>query len=768
MTSDRPSDLFPGPRPHRPERRKRPAGGGFALPFLGGGKTAAKTASKSAPKPERKRPASPPPSAWDDDSPPPPEPPPRPPAKRERAPKKPKPAAKPERARPAPRRRGSLLGMLVRGTLVAGIWAGIGLGAVLTYFAYDLPDISHVAQYERRPAVVVLAADGTEFARFGDLHGTVHSVSDLPPHLINAVLATEDRRFYYHFGVDPIGLARAVYVNWRSGRSVQGGSTITQQLAKNLFLSPERTLKRKIQEALLALWLEHRFTKDEILAAYLNRVYLGAGTFGMDAAARTYFGKPATQVDLREAAILAGLLKAPSRYSPTSNPNEAAERARVVLAAMEDAGVITPDQRQAALNAPLAPPRKGMGDGRYFADWVTDLVPEFVGSGHGDVVVKTTINLATQRAAEQRVAEILTGPGPAANVGQAALVAMTSDGAIRALVGGRDYDSSEFNRATQARRQPGSAFKPFVYLAALESGLSPDSPVDDAPVRIGTWSPGNYDGKYRGTITMAQALAHSSNTATVRLADRVGTEHIRRVAGRLGIVSPMTKDLSLALGTSEVSLLELTGAYAGIANRGIPVWSYAITEITDRSGRVLYRRQGGGGEPAADPVLVAQLTRMMSGVIEFGTGRSAKLDRPAAAKTGTTQDYHDAWFVGFTADLVAGVWMGNDNNREMKKITGGTLPAKLWQGFMADAHKGLPPRPLPGLDGQPLPAFTASLPAVPATPAATPAAVAAPRGAARAEQSAGIGGLIDRLFTAPAPPPGGLPGFRNEMPDHTR
>mgnify|MGYP000872866745 CR=1 FL=1 len=748
MTSDRPSDLFPGPRPHRPERR-RPSGGGFPLPVLGSGKKASPTRKAAAP-----------PEPYDDSPPlPPPPPPPPPPRRAARKPERPKPP-------PAPRRRTrSLLGRLVQGVLVAGIWAGIGVGAVLAYFAYDLPDIGQVAQYERRPAVVVLAADGAEFARFGDLHGTVHSVADLPPHLINAVLATEDRRFYYHFGVDPIGLARAIYVNWRSGRSVQGGSTITQQLAKNLFLSPERTLKRKIQEALLALWLEHRFTKDEILAAYLNRVYLGAGTFGMDAAARTYFGKPATQVDLREAAILAGLLKAPSRYSPTSNPNEAAERARVVLAAMEDAGVITADQRQAALGAPLVSPRKGMGDGRYFADWVTDLVPEFIGSGHGDVVVKTTLNLSMQRAAEQRVAEILTGPGPAANVGQAALVAMTADGAIRALVGGRDYDASEFNRATQARRQPGSSFKPFVYLAALEAGLSPDSPVDDSPVRVGNWSPGNYDGKYRGTITMAQALAHSSNTATVRLAERVGTDHIRRVAGLMGITSPMTKDLSLALGTSEVSLLELTGAYAGIANRGVPVWAYAITEITDRNGRVLYRRQGSGGGPAADPALVAQLTRMMAGVVEFGTGRSARLDRPVAAKTGTTQDYHDAWFVGFTADLVAGVWMGNDNNREMKKITGGTLPAKLWQGFMTDAHKGLPPRPLPGLDGQPLPAaYTASLPAVPAS-------APAGRGAApvvRADAPSGIGGLIDRLFTAPAPPPGAASGFRNDIPDHTR
>ncbi|NYZ15962.1 penicillin-binding protein 1A [Azospirillum sp. RWY-5-1] len=602
------------------------------------------------------------------------------------------------------------------------------VAAALAWFAYDLPDVSKVAQAERRASIVVQAADGSEFARFGDLHGTVVRTAEMPEHLVNAVLAIEDRRFRYHFGIDPIGLARAFYTNWRSGRTVQGGSTITQQLAKNLFLTPERSLKRKIQEAMLALWLEHRFTKDEILTAYLNRVYLGAGTYGMDAAARTYFGKPATEVTLREAAILAGLLKAPSRYSPSSNPDEALERGKVVLAAMEDAGFIYPEQRQAALNAPPSPRRAPGGDGRYFADWVTELVAGFIGRDHGDVVVRTTLDLSLQHAAEERVREMLSGPGAQANVGQAALVAMTADGAVRALVGGRDYDASEYNRATQAMRQPGSAFKPFVYLAALEAGWTMDQMVEDSPVRIADWSPGNYDGKYRGSITMAQALAHSSNTATVRIIDRIGTERVRRTAGGLGIGSPLTKDLSLALGTSEVTLLELTRAYAGIANRGVPNWPYAILEIRDRSGAVLYSRRPSGGGPVANPANVAQLTRMMTGVLDYGTGKSAKLDRPAAGKTGTTQDYHDAWFVGFTADLVAGVWLGNDNNAEMKKITGGSLPAKLWHAFMSDAHAGRPVRPLPGLDGVGL----------------LPPVAAAARPAPRRTDS-GIGGLIEQI-----------------------
>ena len=710
MSNDRPGELFAGPRP---------------IQTRGGEPSLRPRLPKRAPKPEKPK----------EDKPE------RPKAEKPRKPAPPPKKAPPRNARGGGRRR-TILGTLVYAGTVAGVWCGIALGGVLAWFALDLPDISKVAQFERRASVTVLAADGTEFARFGDLHGTTLGVRDLPPHLIQAVLAIEDRRFYSHFGVDPIGLARALYVNWRSGRSAQGGSTITQQLAKNLFLTPEKSLKRKIQEAMLALWLEYRFTKDQILTAYLNRVYLGAGTFGVDAASRTYFGKPATQLELRESAIIAGLLKAPSRYAPTSNPDEAAERSRVVMAAMVDAGFITAQELEAARNAPPSAKRKPGGDGRYFADWVTELVSAFVGSGHGDVVVRTTLDLKLQRAAEQRLEEILSGPATAAKARQGALVAMTTDGAVRALVGGRDYDASEFNRATQAMRQPGSAFKPFVYLAALEAGWSPDSPVEDAPVRIGDWSPGNYDGKFRGTVTMASALAHSSNTATVRIIDRIGVERVRRVAAGLGINSPMGKDLSLALGTSEVNLLELTRGYAGIANRGAPVWPYAITEIRDRDGNILYRRQAGGSAPVVDPAHAVQLSRMMTGVIEYGTGKSAKLDRPAAAKSGTTQDYRDAWFVGFTADLVAGVWLGNDNNAEMKRVTGGSLPAKLWQGFMLDAHAGRPPRPLPGMEGAPAYAASGGI----AEPArATPAAAPAPTRGSSGGVASGIGSLIESL-----------------------
>lgn len=583
---------------------------------------------------------------------------------------------------------------------VGAIWAGIALSAVIAWFAYDLPDISKVAQAERRPAVTMLAADGAEFARFGDLHASVVRVAELPPHLVNAVMAIEDRRFRYHFGIDPIGLARAVVTNYRSGRRVQGGSTITQQLAKNLFLTPEKSLRRKVQEALLALWLEHRYSKDQILSAYLNRVYLGSGAYGIDAAARTYFGKPATEVSLYESAVLAGLLKAPSRYSPTSNPDESAERARTVLAAMIDGGFITQEERNVALAQATTRQARSGSEGRYFADWVTELVEGFVGRNHGDVVVRTTIDRNLQRAAERRIEEMLAGPGVAAKVRQAALVAMTPEGAVRALVGGRDYAASEFNRATQALRQPGSSFKPIIYLAALEAGVDPDSPIEDTPVRIGDYSPGNYEGKFRGTITVAQALAYSSNVATLRLLDRVGVDRVRRLASEMGISSPLNRDLSLALGTSEVTPLDLTRAYAVIANRGVSVWPYAITEIRDRDGNVLYQRRPGGASQVADPAAVANLTNMMEGVLTFGTGKAARLNRPAAGKTGTTQEYHDAWFLGFTADLVAGVWLGNDDNSLMNKVTGGGLPAKVWQAFMTDAYApngGRPPADLTDL-----------------------------------------------------------------------
>ncbi len=588
------------------------------------------------------------------------------------------------------------MGTLAKWMLLAMIWGSLALAVVVVYYGYDLPDVHQVAQHVRRPAVTLVAADGTRFSRTGEIQGEIIDASRLPRQLIQAVIAVEDRRFYQHFGIDPVGLGRAVWVNLRHGHMVQGGSTLTQQLAKNLFLSPDRTLRRKVQEALLALWLEHVYSKDQILTAYLNRVYLGAGAYGVDAAAETYFGKSATRLSLHESAIIAGLLKAPSRYSPANSPDEANQRAQVVLETMVEAGFITPAQMAGAtLEPPPSRPAVATGVGRYFADWISDRVGSYVGYDHEDLVVTTTLDLRLQQAAEHRLSELLATQGPSNQVSQGALVALSPDGAVRAMVGGRNYTESPFNRATQALRQPGSSFKPFVYLAALGAGYTPETTVDDAPLHIGHWQPANYEKGFHGLVSLRDALAHSINTCAVRVLEQVGVERVRTLAQRLGITSPLGHDLSLALGTSEVTPLELGAAYAGIANGGRPVIPHAILDIRDNAGTVLYKLHASEADPVADPVALSGLTRMMTGVLAYGTGKAARLDRPAAGKTGTTSDYHDAWFAGFTADYVAVVWLGNDNNDEMKKVTGGTLPAKLWHDFMIDAHAGLPVRPLP-------------------------------------------------------------------------
>jgi penicillin-binding protein 1A len=607
---------------------------------------------------------------------------------------------------------------LAKGAVLTVIWGSLALAVILLYYGYDLPDVHQVAQHVRRPAVTLVAADGTRFSRTGEIQGAIIDVNHLPRILVQAVIAVEDRRFYHHFGIDPIGLARAVYVNLRHEHMVQGGSTITQQLAKNLFLSPDRTLRRKIQEAMLALWLEHVYSKDQILTAYLNRVYLGAGAYGVDAAAQTYFGKPVSRLTLREAATIAGLLKAPSRYSPVNNPDEAAQRAQVVLETMVEAGFITPAELAAASLEPPSPrPATAAGLGRYFADWISDHVGSYIGYDHEDLVVFTTLDLRLQQAAERRLAELLATQGPQNQVSQGALVALSPDGAVRALVGGRNYSESPFNRATQALRQPGSSFKPFIYLAALGAGFTPETTVEDAPLRIGHWQPANYEKEFRGLVPLRDALAHSINTCAVRVLEQVGIDRVRSLAQRLGITSPLSHDLSLALGTSEVTPIELTAAYAGIANGGRPVIPHAILEIRDSHGTVLYKRHGSVAEPVADPTAVSELTGMMTAVLAYGTGKAARLDRPAAGKTGTSSDYRDAWFAGFTADYVAAVWLGNDNNDEMKKVTGGGLPAKLWHDFMMDAHAGLPVRPLPyATDIAPL--SVAQSPGAAATPVA--------------------------------------------------
>ncbi len=584
-----------------------------------------------------------------------------------------------------------------RWPLLCFLWAAILGGGILSYFALTLPPLDHLAIAERRPSVTLLAADGSLIATFGDLFGQPLQLGQMSRYIPEAVIATEDRRFYSHFGLDPWGMLRAAFADLRAGHVVQGGSTITQQLAKNLFLTNERTVTRKIQEALLALWLEHKFTKNQILEIYLNRVYLGAGTYGVDAAAHRYFGKSAANVTLYEAAIIAGLLKAPTRFSPARDSEAAAGRAQQVLANMVEAGFINAAQARdaAASEHALARTRQPPPGSRFFADWVAAQLAHLNEVQGRDVVVTTTLDPRMQAEAEAAVLQTLDRDGAKSRVSEGSLVAMSPDGAVRAMVGGRDYADSQFNRATQALRQPGSAFKPFVYLAALERGMTPGDRFNDHRIRIGKWEPHNYENRYVGEVTAAEAIAESINTVAAQVIERAGVDNVIAVAHRLGITAPLSRDDSLALGTSAVTLIDLTSAYAAFASGGIGAWPYGISEIRDSRGTVIYRRTGAGPGRVIAPDLAGEMNRMLTGVIAYGTGKSAKLDRPAAGKTGTTQDFRDALFVGYTADLVAGVWFGNDDNAPMRRVTGGTLPARTWKAFMVKATAGMPVRPLP-------------------------------------------------------------------------
>jgi len=602
--------------------------------------------------------------------------------------------------RRGPRQRASGKGLFA-GAIMIGVllflWMVILGGVVLGYFALTLPDTGELTRAERRPSVTILASDSTLLTTYGDLFGQPLTLKEMSPHLPKALIATEDRRFYHHFGIDPIGLVRASFANLSAGRIIQGGSTITQQLAKNLFLTPERSWARKIQETLLALWLEHRFTKDQILEIYLNRVYLGAGTYGVDAAAYRYFGKSARRTNLYESAAIVGLLKAPTRLNPTRDRDKAATRTAQVLAKMIDAGFVTGNEVTAAIKggASLAAVAITRPGARYFADWVAEQLADFADTGSRDLTVVTTLDPRMQAEAETAIADIIAREGNKMAVRQGALVAMSPDGAVRAMVGGRDYNESQFNRVTQAQRQPGSAFKPFVYLAGLEAGLRPSDQFVDAPIRVGAWQPRDYTGHYQGEMTLAEGLAQSVNTIAVQVAQRAGIRNVVAVAHRLGIASDLAPEASLALGTNEVNLLELVSAYAPFANGGSGVWPHGIVEIRDGMGKVVFRRTGSGLAQVVSPELSATMNDMLTAVIGHGTGTGAALPRPAAGKTGTTQEYRDAWFIGYTADLVAGVWLGNDDNTPMNRVTGGSLPAQTWRRFMLAATKAMPVRPLP-------------------------------------------------------------------------
>jgi penicillin-binding protein 1A len=570
---------------------------------------------------------------------------------------------RPAHASTARRRRFRLL----RYAIIALVWGALAAAVMVLWFARDLPRPDAALDAARRPSLALEDRTGHVFATFGDIVGDPLRLSDLPPYLPAAAVAVEDRRFWQHPGIDPIGLARAISVNLTSRRVVQGGSTITQQVAKNLFLTNARTLRRKVQELLLTLWLEHTFSKREILEIWLNRVYLGSGTWGVDAAARMYFGVSARRVTLWQAAMLAGLPRAPSRFNPRADPAAAAARAHEVLMAMADNGAITVEQARAAAAQIAFLPAPPLATG-WFADWVAEqaqsLAPENV-----DTRLRTTLDAHLQAIAEARLTALLDRPGAVAGVTQGAVVALdAATGAVRAMVGGRDYRQSPFNRAVLARRQPGSAFKPFTWLAALETGVRPDDSVLDAPIRIGNWSPADFERQYLGAITVEEALAQSINTAAVRLLMQAGGPRaVAKLAARLGIADKLPNDASLALGTGEVGLLELASAYAAFCNGGARVTPFGVEALRTPP------------QPVVDPELAAMMVRMMTAVVTRGTGRAAAVPgHSVAGKTGTTQDYRDAWFIGCIDGEVIGVWLGNDDNRPMKSVLGGGLPAALF------------------------------------------------------------------------------------------
>ncbi|OLF75350.1 penicillin-binding protein [Maricaulis sp. W15] len=605
------------------------------------------------------------------------------------------------RRRPARRKRSRAGGFpWLRMAACLIIIGGLVVGGWLVSIARDLPDTSGLQAVERTATITFLDHDGALIARRGSAHGHEVTVDELPSYLIDAVLAVEDRRFYSHPGVDVIGLARAMVANLRAGRVVQGGSTLTQQLAKNLFLSPERTLRRKVQEMMLAFWLESRFSKDEILELYLNRVYFGGGAYGVEAASLRYFSRPASELGLGEAALLAGLLKAPSRYSPVNDAQRAAARATVVLDLMAQTGRITEQERIAAARTPIRVSRGASSQGaQYFIDWAAEQVRGIAGLEHGDLVVHTTLDVDAQRAAERAISDILGDDELASGAGEGALVSLAHDGAVRAMVGGRSYARSQFNRAVLAQRQPGSAFKPFVYASAFEAGLTPEDRRNDAPVRIGDWAPQNYNDEYRGEMSLREGFIRSSNSIAVQIAEETGRGHVARLARRLGIESPMRVDRSLALGVFEVTPLELASAYAPFANGGLSAGAYGIDRIETDAGDLVYAAPASAGQLVLDARTQARMRDLFLTNVRQGTGRRA--DVPGltiGGKTGTTNDFRDAWFAGFDSQLVTVVWTGNDDNSPTERATGGGPPARIFQAYLAAAPRtGLAARPVQAL-----------------------------------------------------------------------
>lgn len=569
--------------------------------------------------------------------------------------------------------------------IVSSIWVGIIGMMALIYYIHDLPDVQKLSEEVRTRKVILLADNKEVLKNYGDLAVENVTFKQIPPYLISAVVATEDRRFFEHSGVDIVGLIRAFYSNLRADRVVQGGSTISQQLAKIVFLNPNRTIKRKVQELLLALYLEDKLSKEQIMTLYLNRVYMGAGIYGVGGAAKYYFGKDVSELSILESAMIAGLLKAPSRYSPIHDSEIAGKRTYQILVNMREAGFITQMQLEDIQQQPLVLDTSAMGTLKnlYFTDWVMEGLPHILEDTESDLIVETTLNLALQEKAEEQVTAYMKQYGKPAAASQAAMVVMTPLGKVKAMIGGVDYRKSPYNRAVKAQRQPGSAFKIYVYVAAFDAGFTPWQQMEDKPISVDGWSPRNYSRKHFGMMSLKEAFARSINTIAVQLAEKVGRENVSGVARAMGVESPMSSHPSLALGTSEMNLLELTSGYAMIANGGVAISPYGIESIMTLKKKTLYQKPPLDSSLRMPRKTVQFMQELLREVVLNGSGKLSRIDGLTSyAKTGTSQDYRDAWFVGYTSELVTGIWVGNDDNTPMKHVTGAGLPARMWKGFM--------------------------------------------------------------------------------------
>jgi penicillin-binding protein 1A len=578
---------------------------------------------------------------------------------------------------------------MLKAGIVTALAGTIALGVAVAIAYQNLPSFAEMMKSPNGQPVEIRADDGTVIASFGPSFGEWLPYAQIPATMKNAMLAVEDRRYWYHPGIDPIGIVRSAAVNAVRGNRAQGASTITQQLARNLFLTADKAYTRKLKEVVLALAIERKFSKEAILELYLNRVYFGGGAYGIDAASRKFYGHSARRLSLEEAAIVAGLVKAPSRFSPSADAEAARKRAATVMAVMVDAGSITPAEAEAAdpRTVRFVPQARPSGV-RYFTDWVLAELENLTDEAAEPLQVDTTINAAGQRAAEAAIAaETPRGA-------QGALVALGRDGAVKAMVGGRDYVRSNYNRAVTARRQPGSAFKLFVYAAALEAGVQPEDMMEDSPVTIGNWSPKNNNGTFIGPVSVKNAFALSINTVAVKLAEQVGFDTVADMARRFGITTPIDRRPAMALGASDVTLLEMTTAYSAVAAAGMESPPYAITRITTATGRVLYSRPASDPRLVVGPAVAAKLTELMQAAVETGTGRAAQIGRPLAGKTGTTTSNKDGWFIGFSSGITTGVWMGRDDARVVPGLAGGRAPARAFAQYMARAVGGTAPEPL--------------------------------------------------------------------------